>query len=155
MHMQWAEIWPFRKQQSLEKAPIDMGNGRVITAEDVVEGHFHRLATTTVQVQVNENLQAAITVVAPKVAPLTELANEVAQAVPVAQPAPQFRHDLQKALELTHRQHTAQRKLGARPPQPQHHWGTSGVVIAGLLVVLGVLFYLQRRRQQAEPEQLL
>lgn len=152
--MQWAELWPFWKQQPLEQTSIDMGNGRTISAEDVLDGHFHRLATTTVQVQVKDNLQAAITVVAPTLAPLTELASEVAQAVPVAQPAPQFRHDLQKALELTHRQHSAQRKLGARPPQPQTNWGTIGAIIAGLLIVVGLLIYLQRRWQQPQPEQL-
>jgi hypothetical protein len=121
-----------------------MGNGRVLAAEDVLEGHFHRLSTNTVQVQVKRDMQAAITVVAPQLAPLTAVAGEVARAVPVAQPAARFRHDLHKALELTHRQQAAQRKLGTRPVPVESHWGAFGLLIVGIVLVLGVIVYLRR-----------
>lgn len=151
--MQWADIWPVWNRQTVEKAPIDMGNGRLISAEDLLDGHFRRLATTTVQVQVKPDLQAAITVVAPTLAPLTELASEVARAVPVAQPAPRFRQDLQRALELTHRQQAAQRKLGTRPAPAERHWGMLGGLAAGLLIILTILYYLQQRRQPTQQAQ--
>jgi hypothetical protein len=143
--MQWADFWPFQDRQS-DQPPIDMGNGRVLAAEDLLEGHFHRLAAGTVQVQVKRDMQAAITVVAPQLAPLTEVAREVAQAVPVAQPAARFRHDLHKALELTHRQQAAQRKLGTRPAPAESHWGALGLVIAGVVLLIGVVVYLRRRQ---------
>lgn len=144
--MQWADFWPFGDRQS-DQPPIDMGNGRVLAAEDVLEGHFHRLAASTVQVQVKHDMQAAITVVAPHLAPLTEVAHGVAQVVSVAQPAQRFRHDLHKALELTHRQQAAQRKLGTRPAPAETHWGALGVIVAGIVLVVGVVVYLQRRQR--------
>lgn len=143
--MQWSDFWPFRDRQH-DQPPINMGNGRFLTAEDVLEGHFHRLSTHTVQVQVKRDIQAAITVVAPQLAPLTEVAHEVARAVPVAQPAARFRHDLHKALELTHRQQAARRKLGTHPAPAESHWGAWGLLLAGIAVVLGIIVYLRRRQ---------
>lgn len=103
---------------------IDLGGGRMLRAEDVLEGHFRRLAsrpraqTQHVSVQVGDNLLAAITVLAPDLAPLTMVAEEVAGAMPYVQPAQDFRLHLHEALERTHRQHAAQRTLGTRPPTP-------------------------------------
>lgn len=102
---------------------IDLGDGRTLGAEDVLEGHFRRLSarprTHKVEVQVNDNLIAKIMVLAPDLAPLTELAEEVADVVPPVHPAPEFRHHLHQALERTHRQHQAQRMLGTRrAPEP-------------------------------------
>ncbi len=99
---------------------IDLGNGRILGAEDVLEGHYRRLTTRPrthqVKVHVADNLAAAITVLAPDLTPLTLVAEEVANAVPRVQPAPDFRMHLHEALERTHRQHAAQRTLGTRPP---------------------------------------
>lgn len=104
-------------------------------AEDVLEGHFRRVAaqrapaarrpTRKVEIQVGDNLVAAIAVLAPDLVPLTALAEDVSTAVPPVQPAPKFRADLQEALERTHRQHAAQRVLGTRPPAPPLHRGPS------------------------------
>jgi hypothetical protein len=110
---------------------IDLGNGRMLGAEDVLEGHYRRMAarfqpqtlvrprqvppepsprrTHRVAVQVGDNLVAAITVLAPDLVPLTELAEEVAGVVPPVLPEPQFREHLHQALERTHRQYAAQR----------------------------------------------
>lgn len=101
---------------------IDLGNGRTLKAEDVLEGHFRRMTTRQrthhVSVQVGDNLLAAIAVLAPDLAPLTLVAEEVAGALPHVQPADDFRLHLHEALERTHRQHAAQRTLGTRPPTP-------------------------------------
>lgn len=69
----------------------------------------------TVPVQVGDNLVAAITVLAPQLAPLTELAEDVAAQVAPVQPEQAFRTSLHHALEQTHRRHAAQRTLGMRP----------------------------------------
>jgi hypothetical protein len=103
---------------------IDLGNGKRLAAEDVLEGHYRRVTARRtpivqrtpqqVQVQVADNLVAAIAVLAPELAPLTAIAEDVSSAVPLVQPAPKFRAELQEALERTHRQHAAQRVLGTR-----------------------------------------
>ncbi len=135
---------------------IDLGNGRVVGAEDVLESHYRRLSrsqpprTRQVAVQVEDNLTAAITVLAPDLAPLTKLAEEVAAAMPSVQPAPQFRRDLQAALERTHRQYAAQRALGTRQqPQPKvrrWHWPVASWLTVFALVLL-TAYLLGRRRQ--------
>jgi hypothetical protein len=114
--MQWPEFRWLRNRPADTEPKIDMGDGRFLTAADVLEGHYRRLATQTVTLQVKPDLQAAITVVAPELAPLTAVATDVAQALPRIQPTSQFRSDLHRALELTHRQHHAQRALGTYPP---------------------------------------
>jgi hypothetical protein len=142
---------------SLSINGIDMGDGRILGAEDVLESHFMRLArrprTENVPVQVGDNLVAAITVLAPKLAPLTEVAEEVAQAMPPVQPAPQFRKNLHQALERTHRQHAAQRVLGTRNrPKPSPAWRQPGgwVLVASLLLtLLAVWWYQSSKREES------
>lgn len=102
---------------------LDMGQGRTLDPEDVLDGHFRRLSsrpprTETVAVQSSDTLTSAITVLAPELAPLTDLAEELATTVPDIQPEARFRADLHRALEATHRQHAAQRALGTRPLPP-------------------------------------
>lgn len=97
---------------------IDLGDGRQLRAEDVLEGHFQRLAASTchseeLRVQVTPTLSAAIRVMAPQLAPLTQIAEELASTFPTVSPAPDFRRDLHNALEMAHRQHAAQRAAGA------------------------------------------
>jgi hypothetical protein len=123
---------------------IDLGDGRVLGAEDVLEGHFRRIAarprrqTRKVAVQLNDSLIAKITVLAPDLAPLTELAEEVANALPPVQPASDFRANLHQALERTHRQYSAQRVLGTRrPPEPEQE--SRSLVMAALLLAALVL----------------
>jgi hypothetical protein len=136
---------------------IDLGNGRVLGAEDVLEGHYRRLTATRprqrrASVQVGDNLMAAITVLAPDLAPLTELAEEVAGAVPPVQPAVEFRRHLHQALERTHRQHAAQRALGTRRPYaPERESRPLWWIIMALavLVVMGGIWRWWGRREAA------
>lgn len=132
-----------------ESQRIHLGNGQFLNAEDVLDGHFHRLSSTTAAVQVSPDLTAAIMVLAPGLTPLTELAEEVAHTVPLAQPTPQFRQDLHKALEQTHRQHKAQRMLGTRPPAKadQMPWGIIVFLVMVAVTLVGALTYYQRRQQ--------
>jgi hypothetical protein len=137
---------------------IDMGNGRRLDAEDVLEGHYQRVAarrqaaTRQVAVQVGDNLMVAIAVLAPDLAPLTEMAEQVSGAVPLVEPEARFRQNLHQALERTHRQHAAQRILGTRPIQrpkpstPIAWW----MVLAGVLATIAV-FWGWRARQSAVP----
>jgi hypothetical protein len=98
---------------------------------------------------------AAITVLAPDLAPLTELAEEVAGAMPPVQPAAEFRRHLHQALERTHRQHAAQRALGTRRPfaperEPRPLWWLV-MALAVLLVIGGVWRWWGRREAAAQP----
>lgn len=146
-------LWLFEYFQHGDQPPdesqrIHLGNGQFLNAEDVLEGHFHRLSSTTVPIQVTPDLTAAITVLAPGLTPLTEIAEEVAHTVPLAQPTAQFRQDLHKALEQTHRQHTAQRILGTRPPAKtaQTPWGMIVCLVMVAVTLVGALTYYQRRQ---------
>jgi hypothetical protein len=145
------------RRESLPQGGIDLGNGRILGAEDVLEGHYRRLstrqaATRQVAVQVGDNLTAAIAVLAPDLVPLTEVAEQVSGAVPYVAPEPHFRENLHQALERTHRQHAAQRVLGvrqaARPKaaNPLGWW----MVAAGVLATLALLWNW-RARQSAVP----
>ena len=139
----------FREQPTLPVLQVDLGNGRFVKAEDVLESHFsNRLDTPSLTVHVEGDLNRALTVLAPGLASLTELAEEVDQAVPRVQPTPQFRQDLQKALELTHRQHHAQRVLGTRvdTPEAQMPWTIISFVVVVMVCVASMSIYLSRRK---------
>ena len=153
-NFKWGELW---RRDALPKGEIDLGNGRVLGAEDVLEGHYRRLAkhrqptTRQVAVQVGDNLMVAITVLAPDLAPLTEIAEQVSGAVPRVEPERQFRENLHQALERTHRQHAAQRMLGTRPTPrskqpPQVGWW---VALAGLLATLALVWGWRARQGNA------
>ncbi len=135
---------------------VDLGGGRLLPAEDVLESHFRRLAerssmlqngTQEVRIEVAPNLSAAIRVVAPKLAPLAEIAEELSTKIGTVTPDSQFRTDLHRALEEAHRQLAAQRAA-----QPEARWFTSTllwVAIAGVsaaLFALSVGAVLLRRR---------
>ncbi len=156
----------FWSRQALPKGEIDLGNGRVLGAEDVLEGHFRRMssyrqplnqpsgqsATRQVAVKVGDNLMVAITVLAPDLVPLTEIAERVSDAVPLVEPEPHFRQNLHQALERTHRQHAAQRVLGTRPaprPKPSNLLGWWLVLLGGVATV--ALLWGLRGRQSAVP----
>lgn len=129
-------------------APIDLGNGRFVEVEDVLDSHFtNRLEPPRLTVHVEGDLNQALTALAPGLASLTELAEEVNQVVPRAQPAPQFRQDLHKALELTHRQHQAQRVLGTRieTPEPQTPWLMIALLFMVMVSVVSMTVYLSKR----------
>lgn len=143
--------WPLRRQPAW-KQPIDLGGGRVVRPEDLLEGHYLRLAQSPregaaeaqdVQVHVSGELRAAIRVVAPSLAPLTQVAEELASRITSVQPAQQFRSDLQRALEEEHRRRLAA-GLMEGPETPTWAW-----VAAGVLTTLGlagaVLWWLRRK----------
>ena len=156
-------VGDFWRGETLPQGGIDLGNGRMMGAEDVLEGHYRRLAshrpsaggqpaTRQVAVQVGDNLTVAITVLAPTLAPLTQLAEQVSGVVPVVGPEPQFRQNLHQALERTHRQQAAQRALGTRPaprPRPATLMGVWWV-IAGLVAGVALLWGW-RARQATVP----
>jgi hypothetical protein len=148
----------FWRREKLPQGGIDLGNGRVLGAEDVLEGHYRRMAshrqpvagrpflgkpaTRQVTVQVGDNLTAAIAVLAPDLAPLTEVAEQVSGAVPLVEPEARFRQNLHQALERTHRQHAAERILGTRPtprPKPSNPLGL-WMALAGLVATLALLW---------------
>jgi hypothetical protein len=165
----WVKLQAARyswQRDSLPQGQIDMGNGRVLGAEDVLEGHYRRLTTNRqhaadqlaadprvsqhtspraahqVAVQVGDNLTVAITVFAPALAPLTEVAEQVSGAVPLVEPERHFRENLHQALERTHRQHAAQRVLGTRPaprPKPSKPLGW-WVALAGAVAMVALLW---------------
>lgn len=154
----WWASW-----RNAASSAIDLGNGRQIGFEDVLESHFRRLAavqpnTRDVEVRVAPNLNAAIRVIAPELAPLTRIAEELAVAFPNVQPTPRFRSDLQRALQMAHRQQNAQRVLGTRPaPVHSETHDRSGAVTwslalaaVGLLLGLGVAWWWGRRRRPAQ-----
>jgi len=49
--MRLFEFLPWRDPPPVPWAKIDLGNGEFLEAEDVLEGHFHRIAATTVPVK--------------------------------------------------------------------------------------------------------
>jgi hypothetical protein len=149
------DLW---RRESLPQGGIDLGNGRMLGAEDVLEGHFRRMSahrqpsSRQVAVQVGDNLMVAITVLAPDLAPLTEIAEQVSGAVPLVEPERHFRENLHQALERTHRQHAAQRVLGTRPvprPKPSNLLGW-WIALAGVVATVAVLWGW-RTRQSPVP----
>ena len=165
MWLQAARTWQWgdwRRRERLPQSGIDLGNGRVMGAEDVLEGHYRRLTSRRqvarqqqarqVSVQVGDNLMVAIAVLAPDLVPLTELAEQVSGVVPPVEPERAFRENLHQALERTHRQHAAQRALGTRPvprPKPSHplSWW---MVLAGVVATVALLWGW-RARQATVP----
>lgn len=146
----WGFFHMARQPEALAEK-VDLGNGHTVAGEDLLDSHFtNRLDTPRLTVHVEGDLNRALTALAPGLASLTELAERVDEAVPRAQPAPQFRQDLQKALELTHRQHHAQRVLGTRVETPDRE--ASWTIIALLLLVIvctvSVTLYWQKCRKQ-------
>lgn len=141
-------------QPELPADKVDLGNGQIVQGEDVLDSHFtNRLDTPRLTVHVEGDLNRALTALAPGLASLTELAEKVDEAVPRAQPAPQFRQDLQKALELTHRQHHAQRVLGTRveTPEPGVPWTMLALILMVIACTVSMTFYWSKRRR-AHPQ---
>lgn len=149
-------FWGFLNLGEQPEAPVeqvDLGNGRVVGGEDVLDSHFtNRLDPPRLTVHVEGDLNRALTALAPGLASLTELAEKVDEAVPRAQPAPQFRQDLQKALELTHRQHQAQRVLGTRveTPEPGIPWTMLALLLVLIACTVSATLYWSKRRTQPQ-----
>jgi hypothetical protein len=143
------------RRERLPQTGIDLGNGRMLPPEDVLEGHYRRLtarraeSTRQVAVQVGDNLTVAIAVLAPELVPLTRVAERVSDAVPRVEPTPQFRAHLHEALERTHRQHAVERALGTRAqpqkPSPVNWW----IVLAGLAATLALWWGWRMQQRDA------
>ena len=149
-------FWGFLNLGEQPEPPVeqvDLGNGRVVGGEEVLDSHFsNRLDAPRLTVHVEGDLNRALTALAPGLASLTELAEKVDEAVPRAQPAPQFRQDLQKALELTHRQHHAQRVLGTRveTPAPGVPWTMLVLLLVVIASTISATLYWSNRRAQPQ-----
>jgi len=164
--MTWSAAWPvdwssfwnaalFSEHSPIEQ--VDFGDGRAVSASDLLDGHFQWLAAQPLpQVlpqalpqalsgPVERDLHTTIAVVAPTLTPLTDLAEEVAQTLPLAQPTPHFRDTLYKALEQTHRQHHAQRVLGTRPAVVENHELHTWLVIGVAFTIVGIVLALYNR----------
>ena len=127
---------------------IDLGNGQLVDASDVVDGHFQRLSTNEEAVS---RLNVSIAALAPDITPLTALAEDVAKSAPDAQPADQFRTNLHQALEAAHQQQAAQRVLGIQPHFVNDRpilWRiiTKPAMLAGVPVLVCVMLFVWRRR---------
>lgn len=147
----WLMPWTGRKSVA---DGIDLGGGRTLPAEDVLESHFRRMAAIRnqgnvedVRIEVAPNIKAAIRVMAPKLAPLTDIAEELAVKINSVEPEPGFRSELHRALEEAHRQMAAQRAA-----EPESRWFQSPILWAGLVaatsalsVLLAVLAWRQRK----------
>lgn len=140
------------RQETLPQGGIDLGNGQVMGAEDVLEGHYRRMTShrqpfsgraITRRVQVGDNLTATIAVLAPQLTPYTEVAEQVSDALPLVEPEERFRQNLHQALERTHRQHAAQRILGiqsapcTKQSSPLGWWMVVAGAVAALVLVWG------------------
>ncbi|MEZ4658566.1 MAG: hypothetical protein R2911_13425 [Caldilineaceae bacterium] len=141
---------------------LDMGNGRTLSAEDVLDGHFQRLADQAVQTDADptdtahpkpvRKLGPAIHKLSPDLALLTDLADNLADQTVQAHPAPQFRQNLHNALEKAHQEQAAKRVLGIQSEPltdtwrlgPWNGW-TVLLVSASTIVGLFVAVKLYRR----------
>ena len=150
-----ATAWPWRRPKTI--SAIDLGGGRLVPPEDLLEGHFHRLTQPVnpqpathaqrgqdVSVQVSPDMRATIRVVAPTLAPLAQLAEELIARLTFVKPTPQFRADLQRALEDELR-----RRLGEEESSPAPRSAAS-MLAAPLLTTLGLaglVPWILRRRE--------
>ncbi len=148
MMQQRTTLWPWPRRR--QPNGIDLGGGRLVPAEDLLEGHFRRMAhpvaahtSHDVNVQVSRDASAAIRVVAPTLAPLTQVAEELASRLTTVKPTPQFRADLQRALEAE-----MQRRLEAGAPADASPsgwlWAAALITSAGLATL--ALWLLRRRK---------
>lgn len=148
----WSITWimPWGGEQT-PMEQIDFGEGHMVSAADLLDGHFQRLAAqpalpTSSAIATESHLHTTIAVVAPTLTPLTDLAEEVAQTVPLAQPTPQFRDTLYKALEQTHRQHQAQRILGVQPTPVEATGPSTWLLVGVAFTLVGICLAIYRRR---------
>jgi hypothetical protein len=165
--------WRERRLQRKYGGPVDLGGGRQVAAEDVLEGHFRRMARADrtaqfaqaaqtaqagreVSVQLAPGLTGAIRVMAPQLAPLTEVAEELASAFPSVRPAPEFRNELHRALEIAHREHMAaraelaQRKAaqgGRRISMRTWLWALAPTLVVAVVAAV-VAWWVWRRRKK-------
>lgn len=130
---------------------VDLGGGRTARPEDLLEGHFQRLAGRTsgsveVNVQVSPSESTVLRVSAPALAPLAEIAEELASRIPTIQPASGFRHDLHRSLEEAHRRQMEARRFESTAihAQPTRLWLWLAL---GILAILAAGLWLSTRNR--------
>jgi hypothetical protein len=147
--------WPWQRTKS--NRDIDLGGGRFVPPEDLLEGHFRRIAQPAppsrtpaqgqsagheVRVQVGADMSAAIRVVAPTLAPLTQVAEELAGRLISVKPTPQFRADLHRALEAELQRRLESDESSDTPPAAWT-WAAAAFITFG---IAGLVLWLLRRR---------
>ena len=139
------------------KMKINLGKGQTIHAIDVVEGHAQRLRkakTNAAPAGSEQAITSAVRTVAPEVAPLTDLALNIANNSTNAQPASKFRKELQQALETSHRQQSVRRSLGIQapakkdPPWWQSSWFLFVVATLLIIVTVGIASRNAKKRNE-------
>lgn len=154
----WRTEW-FERTPPTEQ--VDFGHGQIVSADDILDGHFQQLTAQNSRhpsihplspEQAQQERQTKIEQVAPQLTHLTDLAEQVAETLPDAQPTMHFRSTLNKALTETHRQHSAQRTIGIRPtPTDSREW--TNLLILGLILMIltmGVAGYGQWLNDSAQ-----
>ena len=141
----FVELRWFSNQDEVLLPGMDMGNGLILPPEDVLDGHFQRLAQVPEpsDVQPARKLESAIHKLSPDLAPLTDLADDLAEQTDSAHPAPQFRQNLHNALEKAHQEQTAKRVLGIQPeplvdPWRLGLWNRWVILLVGASAVVGL-----------------
>lgn len=148
---QWQQWRPWQENQFVGTAEIDLGSGKKVHAVDLVDGHAQRLRENTAGLDEGKrDLTDAVRVIAPQLAPLTDLAQNISNHSTPAHPTTKFRKDLQQALEISHRQQSVRRTLGIQPPaQKETVWWQSPwlmLAVAVLIVVIGSGIVARKRQ---------
>ena len=159
----FVELRWFSSQDELLAPGIDMGNGQILPAADVLDGHFQRLAdqngktdagqTGSSQQKPERNLGPAIQKLSPDLVPLTDLADELAGQTEQAHPAPQFRQNLHDALERAHQEQAARRVLGIQPEPLADPWRlgpwSGWMVLVAVSTMMGLFVAIRLYRVSA------
>ena len=117
--------------EAVSTAAIDLGNGHFLEAPDVLDSHFRRLMQEADSVDLTE----AIDSLAPPLAPLAHLANDLAHEIPRIQPDTVFRKELQQRLEAAHQQQATEDGYAVY----LWHCVSEHYVLAGIPVIVGLI----------------
>ncbi len=123
----------------LESLPgVDLGGGAELSAVEVVESHFNRLVASCADPNDEDaedvssvdtdriatdsdfsitSLRTAINNLAPHLLPIVQIAEDIANATPVAPPAKEFRLLLNDALLAEHKQQINKKTIGIQAPE--------------------------------------
>ena len=92
----------------------------------------------------NADLTGAVSTLAPDLAPLAYLANDLARTVPQIEPEPEFRRDLLQKLEAAHQQMREDGYTGSRCTEDGYavvlwHYVSEHYVLTGIPVIVGLI----------------
>lgn len=133
---------------------VDLGGGRSARPEDLLEGHFQKLAgraagSQEVNVQVSPNESTVLRVSAPALAPLAEIAEELASRIPTIQPAAGFRDELHRSLEEAHRRQMEARRLEPMVVHSPRTRAWMWIALGGLVIATCGLWLLAQYRRRS------